>query len=96
MTREQYKELAEILHLFENTAPDHIEQLDQQRWRPFLASLATDKDRAFALAAYFDQADYSLSRLVVQLGQMERSELEALRPELEALAALKEQFEARA
>jgi hypothetical protein len=95
MTREQHKKLAELLHLFNTSEPATIKDLDHKQWRPFLTSLATDKDRSFALAAYFDQANYNLSLLANRLGQMERAEIEALRPELEAFVAIKEQFEAR-
>lgn len=95
MTREQHRKLAELLQLFNTVRPKEIEELDLLQWRPFLQSLANDQDRAFALTAYFDQASYNLSRLTNRLGQMERSEIEALRPELEDLVAIREQIRAR-
>ncbi len=96
MTQEQHKRLSELLHLFNTVEPEQVEELDHKQWRPFLASLTSDKDRVFALTAYFDMANYNLSRLANRLGQLNREDLEVLRPSLEGFKTLEEQFRARA
>jgi hypothetical protein len=94
MTREQHKKLAELLQLFNTSEPEQIEDFDKNRWRPFLASLSSDKDRVFALSAYFDQANYNLSQIVIRLGQLSEEELRELRPALEGFVELEKAFEA--
>ncbi len=96
MTQEQHLRLAELLHLFNTVEAEQVESLDHEQWRPFLASLASDKDRVFALTAYFDMANYNLSRLANRIGQLNREDLEVLQPSLEGFKALEDQFRARA
>ena len=94
MTREQHKQLAELLQLFNTVEPNQVDDLDKNRWRPFLDSLPTDRDRVFALTAYFDQANYNLSQVVIRLGQLSEEELRELRPALEGFIELEKAFEA--
>ncbi|MFN0173577.1 MAG: hypothetical protein ACKVU0_02925 [Saprospiraceae bacterium] len=96
MTQENHKRLAELLHLFNTVEPEQIEALDNEQWRPFLASLASDKERVFALTAYFDMANYNLSRLANRLGQLTREDLEVLQPSLEGFKTLEDKFRAHA
>jgi len=96
MTQEQHIRLAELLQLFNTVEPEQVEVLDYEQWRPFLASLDSDKDRAFALTSYFDMANYNLSRLANRIGQLTREDLEALQPSLEGFKTLEDQFRALA
>lgn len=96
MTQEQHTRLAELLQLFNTVEPEQIEALDHEQWRPFLASLDSDNDRAFALTSYFDMANYNLSRLANRIGQLNREDYEVLQPALEGFKTLEEQFRARA
>ncbi len=95
MTQEQHIRLAELLHLFNTIEPEQVEALDHEQWRPFLASLASAKDRVFALTAYFDMANYNLSRLANRIGQLNREDLEELQPALEGFKTLEDQFRSR-
>ena len=96
MTQEHHKRLAELLQLFNTVEPEEVEALDKDQWRPFLASLSSDQDRVFALTAYFDMANYNLSRLANRIGQLTREDLEGLQPSLEGFKTLEDQFRARA
>ncbi|MDO8368127.1 MAG: hypothetical protein Q7T20_15095, partial [Saprospiraceae bacterium] len=92
MTQEHHKRLAELLQLFNTVEPEEMEALDKEQWRPFLASLNSDHDRVFALTAYFDMANYNLSRLANRIGQLTREDFEVLQPALEGFKTLEDQF----
>lgn len=94
MTQEQHKRLAELLQLFNTVEPEILDALDKDQWRPFLASLPTDQDRVFALTAYFDMANYNLSRLANRIAGLNREELEGLKPALDGFKTLEDQFRA--
>ncbi len=96
MKQEQHKRLEELLYLFNTVEPEQVEALDNEQWRPFLASLSSDKDRAFALSAYFDMANYNLSRLANRIGQLNREDFDILQPTLEGFKILEDQFKAHA
>jgi len=96
MKQEQHKQLEELLKLFNTVEPEQFEALDKEQWRPFLNALETDKDRVFALTAYFDMANYNLSRLANSIGQLNQEDFEVLQPALEGFKVLEDQFRARA
>lgn len=96
MTPEQHKRLEELLQLFNSLEPAALEALDQDQWQPFLASLSTEEDKVFALTAYFDMANYNLSRLANRIAGLNRAELEVLQPALEGFKTLEDQFRALA
>jgi|GEM_PF-1845450 len=96
MTRQQHRELAELLQAFYEIQPEEMDQLTEQRWHPFLASLASDSDRTFALTAYFSMVNHNFSQLVIYLGQLSEEELDQFRPALSGFQELQKAFEAYA
>ena len=93
LTRQQHKELADLLVAFSNVPPNQMDNFVEQRWTPFLSSLSSDSDRAFALSAYFDMANYNFSQVLIRLGQLSEEELRELRPALEGFVELEKAFE---
>lgn len=95
LTRTQNKDLAELLHLFYNIEPTEMPQFMEQRWHPFLSSLSSDSDRAFALTAYFDLVNFKSSQLIIHLGQLSDEELDQYLPALKGFQELQKAFEAK-
>jgi hypothetical protein len=95
MTRQQYKQLSELLQGFYHIDPEQMDTYNQMQWHPFLASLSNDQDRAFALTAYFNLASHNFSQLLIHLGQLSDVELAAFRPALEGFLDVQKAFEAR-
>lgn len=96
MTREQNSQLAQLLHAFYQieSTPAAMERLVKEQWQPFLASLHSDSDRAFALTAYFDLVNYNFSQLLIHLGQLNQDELAAFKPLLASFQKLENEFRA--
>jgi hypothetical protein len=92
MTRQQHKELAALLHSFYRIEPEGMQHLVDLKWHPFVASLHSDEDRAFALSAYFDLVNYNFSQLLIRLGQLSEEELAPFRPLLADFKKLEKEF----
>lgn len=96
MTQVQNKQLADLLHSFYQIAPDTtaMGRLVEERWTPFLDSLYSDGDRAFALTAYFDLVNYNFSQLLIHLGQLNKDEIAVFYPMLASFKELENEFKA--
>lgn len=94
MTRQQHKDLSDLLTAFYKIEPTEMDDLVNNRWHPFLSTLHSDADRAFALTAYFDLVNHNFSQLLIHLGQLSEAELAVFRPMLSEFLELEQAFRA--
>ena len=94
MTRQQHKDLSDLLTAFYKIEPTEMDDLVNNRWHPFLSTLHSDADRAFALTAYFDLVNHNFSKLLIHLEQLSDAELAVFRPMLSEFLELEQAFRA--
>lgn len=96
MTRLQNKELALLLQAFYQIDPtsEAMETLVNEQWQPFLNALPSDKERSFAITAYFELTNYNFSQLLIHLGQLSKEQLAEFKPLLASFQQLENDFRA--